>query len=212
MKDDKSKTIMLSIVSVLSLVIITIGVTYAIFTYTKLGSTENTITTGTLKFLYTENTGVGAGINITNAFPVSDSVGMAYIGDNQVFDFKVEGENTSSKAIPYEVTLRESDNSTLDATIIKVYLTDTTEGVEQAIVSPTKFTLLADTSVDSGRYTEKTLYKGMVTAGDTDYSMNFRLRMWIDETADFSATAYYKDASGYKLKRKKLDKLVDKLE
>lgn len=196
MKDDKSKTIMLSIVSVLSLVIITIGVTYAIFTYTKLGSIENTITAGTLKFLYTENTGVGAGINITNAFPVADAVGMAYTGDNQVFDFKVEGENASNNIIPYEVTLRQSDNSTLDATIVKVYLTDTTEGVENAIVSPTKFTLLTDTSVDSGKYTEKTLYKGSVPAKDTNYLMNFRLRMWIDETADFSATSYYKDTSG----------------
>ena len=196
MRDNKSKAIMLSVVGILSLVIITIGVTYAIFTYTKLGSTENTITTGTLKFLYTENTGVGAGINITNAFPVSDSVGMSYVGDNQVFDFKVEGTNTSTNDIPYEVTLRQGDTSTLDATIIKVYLTDTTEGVENAIVSPTKFTLLADTNIDSGRYTEKTLYHGTLPKGDTNYSKSFRLRMWIDENADFSATTYYKDASG----------------
>lgn len=196
MKDNKSKAILLSIVGILSLVIITIGVTYAVFTYTRLGSTENTITTGTLKFLYTENTGVGAGINITNAFPVSDSVGMSYTGDTQVFDFKVKGENTSTNAIPYEVTLRQADTSTLDATIVKVYLTDTTEGAETAIVSPTKFTLLADTNIDSGKYTEKTLYKGNVPAKDTNYLMSFRLRMWIDENADFSATTYYKDTSG----------------
>ena len=39
--------------------LIAVGVTYSIFTYTKQGDTDNTITTVT-------------GINITNAFPVND--------------------------------------------------------------------------------------------------------------------------------------------
>ena len=70
---NKNKVI-LSILGILMLVVVTVGVTYAVFTYTKLGTTENTVTAGTLKFLYTENTGVGRGINISEAFPVSDEV------------------------------------------------------------------------------------------------------------------------------------------
>ena len=66
---DKKK-IILSVLGILMLVLVTVGVTFALFTYTKLGTTENTVTAGTLKFLYTENTGVGRGINISEAFPV----------------------------------------------------------------------------------------------------------------------------------------------
>ena len=62
------KKVLLSVLGIMLLVLVTVGVTFAVFTYTKLGTTENTVTTGTLKFLYTENTGVGAGINIENAF------------------------------------------------------------------------------------------------------------------------------------------------
>ena len=70
----KKKKILLSVIGILLLILVTVGVTVALFTYTRLGTTENTITTGTLKFLYTENTGVGNGISITNAFPVTDDI------------------------------------------------------------------------------------------------------------------------------------------
>ena len=92
------------------LVVTLIGTTYAIFTYTKLGTTENVITTGALNFIYTENTGVGSGISLTDALPVSDEVGKAYSTENYVFDFKIEGENTSTKEMEYEITL-EKDNT-----------------------------------------------------------------------------------------------------
>lgn len=190
MKNNKSKAIVLSVLGVLSIMIVTIGITYAIFTYTKLGTTENTIQTGSIKMLYTENTGVGKGIKITNALPVPDSTGILYSTENYVFDFKVTGTNTGTDVIPYEVTLRQSDDSTLDGSIIKVYLTDMTENADTQIIAPTKYTLLPDTTiVDTGKYTEKTLYKD--TIGNTsakEYEKSFRLRMWISEDADFSGT------------------------
>ena len=43
---NKNKVI-LSILGILMLVVVTVGVTYAVFTYTKLGTTENTVTAGT---------------------------------------------------------------------------------------------------------------------------------------------------------------------
>ena len=50
---------------------------------------ENVITTGALNFIYTENNGVGSGISLTDALPVSDEVGKAYSTENYVFDFMV---------------------------------------------------------------------------------------------------------------------------
>ena len=51
---NKKKSLILSLVGVLSLVLITAGVTYAFFNYAKEGTTENTITTGTITFIYEE--------------------------------------------------------------------------------------------------------------------------------------------------------------
>jgi len=191
-RNNKKSAIILSILGILSLVLITAGVTYAVFTYTKLGETENTITTGTLRFLYTENTGVGNGINITNALPVTDTVGKAYSTDGYVFDFTIEGANSGTEAIPYEITLRKKDTSTLDEDVVKVYLTDTTTSggdvtAETAVLNPTLFSTLEATKIDVGSNVEKTLYKTTVPAEDTTYAKNYRLRMWITEDADFSS-------------------------
>ena len=184
MRNEKNKKIVLSVLGILSLVIITIGVTYAIFTYTRLGSTENTVTTGTLKFLYTENTGVGNGISIENAFPVSDTVGKSYSTENYVFDFKVEGTNTGKDEIPYEVTLRKKSTSTLSESNVKVYLTDMTEDSDIEILEPTLYSDLTRTNIEVGDEIEKTLYNGSVLGGKLTYLKEFRLRMWIDETSN----------------------------
>ena len=181
---EKNKKIILSVLGILSLVIITVGVTYAVFTYTRLGTTDNTVTTGTLKFLYTENTGVGNGISIENAFPVSDTVGKSYSTENYVFDFKVEGTNTGKDEIPYEVTLRKKSTSTLSESNVKVYLTDMTEDSDIEILEPTLYSDLTRTNIEVGDEIEKTIYNGSVLGGELTYLKEFRLRMWIDEASN----------------------------
>ena len=83
------KKVIVMILALIMLVITLIGTTYAIFTYTKLGETENVIKTGELTFIYNENNGIGSGISLTDAIPVSDEVGKAYSTENYVFDFKL---------------------------------------------------------------------------------------------------------------------------
>ena len=180
---DKKKELLLSILGILSLVLITVGVTYAIFTYTKLGTTDNIVTTGTLKFLYTENSKGGTGISITDAFPMTDQEGKNLIGDNNVFDFKVEGTNTGKDAIPYEVTLRKKSDSTLAESNIKVYLTDMEGDADTEILAPTLYSSLMQTNVDVGDEVEKTLYTDTVSGNTANYLKEFRLRMWIDENS-----------------------------
>ena len=51
-KKKKSTGLLLSILGVVSLVLITAGVTYAFFSYAKEGKTVNRITTGTIEFTY----------------------------------------------------------------------------------------------------------------------------------------------------------------
>lgn len=182
----KSQSVLLVVLGLLSIMLVTVGITFAVFTYSKTGTTENTITVGTIEFLYTENTGVGAGISITNALPVETAVGKAYSTENYVFDFKVTGKNSGSDPIPYEVTLREITDGSL-APVIDVYLTDMNEDADTELLPVTKYSLLTDTTIDSRQYTEKTLYVGSVPGSTTDYEQNFRLRLWMDIDTDFSA-------------------------
>ena len=183
-KKEKKKVLILSIIGLIGLVIVTVGITYAVFTYTKLGTTDNTVTTGTLKFLYTENTGVKTGIKLTNALPISDTQGKALDGDNNVFDFSIEATNTGTEAIPYEVTLRKKSTSTLQEDYIKLYLTDRTEATEKEELEPTNFNKLTQTNIDVGSEIEKTIYNGTVNGGEISYKKDFRLRMWIEETSN----------------------------
>ena len=185
MKDkNKSKQILFSVLGILSLFLITIGVTYAVFTYTKEGTTDNVVTTGTLKFLYTENNTNGNGISITEAEPISDTKGKELVGDNNVFDFKVEGTNTGNEVIPYEVTLRKKATSTMGEDNIKVYLQD---GIDQTeLLTPTLYSKLVQTTTDVGNNVEKSIYKGEVAGNTNNYLKTFRLKMWLDENADLS--------------------------
>ena len=186
----KVKNTILTILGILLLILMTVGTTYAVFTYSKQGSTENTVTTGILKFLYTENTGVGAGISMTNAFPISDEVGKAYSTDGLVFDFKIEGTNTGIEEIPYEVTLRKKSDSTLSEDAVKVYLTDIDGETETQILSPTLYSNLTQTTLDVDDNIEKTLYYGEVAGNTENYEKNFRLRMWLKEGLDFTSGEY----------------------
>ena len=180
-KNSKKKILILSIIGLIGLVIITIGITCAVFTYTKLGTTDNTVTSGTLKFLYTENTGVKTGIKLTNALPISDAQGKALDGDNNVFDFSIEATNTGTEVIPYEVTLRKKSTSTLAEENVKVYLTYRTESIEKEELEPTKYSELTQTSINVGNEIEKTIYKSSVAGGETSYRKDFRLRRWISD-------------------------------
>ena len=187
---DKKKQIALSVFGILLLVLITVGVTYAVFTYTKQGSTENTVTAGTLKFLYIENESVGNGISISEAVPVSDTIGKSYSTEGQVFDFTIEATNTSNDIIPYEITLRKKNISTLKEDAVKVYLTDMTEGTDTEILTPTLYSKLVQTDIDVGEEIEKTIYDGVVNGNTSNYLKKFRLRMWIDENVDLSNEEY----------------------
>ena len=99
---NKKKQIIITLVAIISLIVITVGVTYAFFNYAKEGTTDNTIQTGSITFLYTEVSGVGKGISLTEAYPVADSIGKVQVGEGKVFDFKVTSniEMTINKGKP----------------------------------------------------------------------------------------------------------------
>ena len=183
------KKVIVMILALIMLVITLIGTTYAIFTYTKLGETENVIKTGELTFIYNENNGAGSGISLTDAIPVSDEVGKAYSTENYVFDFKLEGNNTSSKEIEYEITLEKDSSSTLVEDAVKVYLVEKDNDTENKVLSPTLYSDLNQTTVTTERV-EKTLYYGSIPANTSNYSKSLRLKMWVSDSIDFESGNY----------------------
>ena len=182
---NKKKQIIITLVAIISLIVITVGVTYAFFNYAKEGTTDNTIKTGSITFLYTEVSGVGKGISLTDAYPVADSIGKVQVGEGKVFDFKVTSTISMNSNIDYQVTARKKTDSTLANSAVKVYLTEV-NGTEQELLL-SKYSELSQTDrVDANKYTEKVLYESRVPANTSNYEKNFRLRMWVSDDTDFS--------------------------
>ena len=182
---NKKKQIIITLVAIISLIVITVGVTYAFFNYAKEGTTDNTIKTGSITFLYTEVSGVGKGISLTEAYPVADSIGKVQVGEGKVFDFKVTSNISMNSNIGYQVTARKKTGSTLANSAVKVYLTEV-NGTEQELLL-SKYSELDQTDkVDSSKFDERILYEATVPANTANYEKNFRLRMWVSDDTDFS--------------------------
>ena len=182
---NKNKKIIITLIAIISLIVITVGVTYAFFNYAKEGTTDNTLQTGSITFLYTEVSGVGKGIGLTDAYPVADSIGKVQVGEGKVFDFKVTSNISMNSNIDYQVTARKKTGSTLANSAVKVYLTEV-NGTEQELLL-SKYSELSQTDkVDSSKYDERILYEGTVPANTKNYEKNFKLRMWVSDDTDFS--------------------------
>ena len=177
--NNSSKQILLSVLGVAILVVAVVGVSFAAFTFTKTGKVENTITTGTITMSYTEPSN---GINLTNALPVTDAVGKALNGENNVFDFTVGASVSGSTTINYVITAVKGEDSTIADTGVKVYLTDQKD---TQILAPTKVSALTKTTAgnNAGAPADQFVLKtGTYTKSATD---TYRLRMWVAD--DYAA-------------------------
>ena len=185
--EKKKQGIIITSVLLVCLILVVIGVSFAFFTYSRQGSKENTITTGSLTFVYDEQKAEGNGITLNNAFPMSDEEGKQLSGSNNVFDFQVLA-STKGESIAYEVIGKKDDASTLPENVTKIYLT-TLSGSEESEVATTikdgvvtTYDELSDTQIED--QTGKTLYQEVIPLNQTGYQKNFRLRMWLSEEAN----------------------------
>lgn len=192
MKKKKSSVIAIVILFI-SLILIFTGISYAVFNYFGQGMTNNVIQTGRVVFSYSDANGGGNGINIQDATPIPDDMGVLLSGEGEYFDFSVSASTTSNN-LAYEVTALKNSNSTLPEEFIKVYLT-TLNGNQE---SKTELTYVNNDIVTYDKLIDttnpllegKTIYYGKVQAGEVAYGQRFRLRMWIkmptEENFDYS--------------------------
>ena len=192
-KDRKKTGLLLSILGVISLVLITAGVTYAFFSYAREGQTENVITTGTIRFAYNESTQEGNGILIQDALPMEDADGMLLTNTEQsggkLFNFSVTSVTPTTAKIPYVVTVKKTDTSTLNDRQVKLYLvasgSETGNGATVNNGAVRTFYDLPDLTTntitnDIANDYEKILFVGEVPANAANHTTNFVLRMWLN--------------------------------
>ena len=181
----EKKRVILVMSILLILLVITIGVTYAFYTYRGQGQRENTVKTGELSFVYDEQRQEGNQVTLTNAFPMTDEQGKGQMGNNSVFEFVITA-TTKGAPISYEIYLTKEESSTLSEQVVKTYLTKVTDNSETAVVDTRNqreinlYSELGDTTLVSQG---KTLYQETIPESETSYHQTFRYRMWIDEDA-----------------------------
>ena len=170
------KTTFLLLFLIIILVILILGISFAAIFYGKVGEKVNKVTTGTMTMSYSENTN---GINLDNAYPMSDDIGMALNDENQYFDFTVNAALGGNVIINYAITATKESDSTLPDSAIKVYLTDM-DNNEMTVLAPTKISALdiTDNNVSSAPNGQYLLSSGNFSQTG---SHNYRLRMWVSD-------------------------------
>ena len=164
------------IICLLIFIIMVIGFSMATFTYTKKNKSVNTISTGNIYLNYTEDTN---GINITNAYPMSDEVGKTLTNENQYFDFTVEAKIDGDVVANYEVSAEKDPTSTLNNNEVKLYLEKKVNNSYQEVMAPKSFTPLNETT-DLGTSAGSMLLDSGTLSKSS--SVNYRLRMWVSDT------------------------------
>ena len=112
MSGNSSKQILFSVLGIAILIIAVVGVSFAFFSYTKTGTTTNTIATGEIyTYMNTGNTMI-----LENAMPVKTSptsvVGVTN-DDVGALTFTVTGKNQSDSDIIYKVYLVPGDSTAI---------------------------------------------------------------------------------------------------
>ena len=177
---DKKKQLLLSIGLVLILVLMIVGISYAAFKFTGLGTKPNTITTGAITMEYTESTNT---ISMTGALPTTDATGKVRLTAGEYFDFTIKSNIQGNANINWEIAAEDitaSSAKKMDGKNIKLYLTklDST-GAETQVMAPKVYNASTSANTKTGRPSGvMSLATGTMSTSETT---NYRLRMYVDE-------------------------------
>ena len=176
----KKKENIIILVVLIIMVIAIIGVSYAAFNYSGLGSKVNTITTGAIKMTYTEDDNI---ISMSGALPTTDKTGKVRLNPGEYFDFTVSSDITGNVNINYEISAKDvtsSDANKIDGSNIKLYLTRLTDDGEEELMTPEVYNEESSANDYTGRPAgEMSLYTSSMNSSESN---TYRLRMYVDES------------------------------
>ena len=172
----KSKKEIIIIGIILLMVIALIGVSYAVFNYSALGTRVNTITTGAITMTYEESDNT---ISLNGALPTTDETGKVRLNPGEYFDFTVSSNITGDVNINYEISAKEVGDGTMDGSNIKLYLTRLTDDGEEELMTPETYNEESTANNFTGRPAgEMSLYTSSMNSSESN---TYRLRMYVDE-------------------------------
>ena len=165
------------IVVLIVMVIAIVGVSYAAFNYSRIGSI-NSITTGAITMTYEETSNT---ISLNGALPTTDKTGMVRLNPGEYFDFSISSKITGDVNINYEISAKDITTSDrkIDGSNIKLYLTKLNRDNEEALMVPETYNEEASENTYTGRPSgEMSLYTSSMNSSESN---NYRLRMYVDE-------------------------------
>lgn len=174
-----SKGILITcLIIVLLVVAIVVGAFY-IHNNQDVDIIEENLTGGSVSLTYSDDENLFV---IENAIPTSDVVGTKLDSAELFFDFTVKTEIEDADYVEYEIILvKDEATSTALNENIKVYLEKEKSGTYSKVVAPTVFdsnTIDAELGDDL-----MSVYKQKKTSSGSD---NYRLRLWVSDTAVFN--------------------------
>ena len=163
MKNNKKIIIITSII--LGVLILTISLTYAIFSMSKTGQNSNLV----VGDVYMHYANGNKSINLANAMPSETYDATSF------FEFTIDGKNTTTnKDIWYEIILKHGDDVTrktrIKDNLLKFTLTETKDGKTTTVINGKSY----------GDLTNKRIWVNTISKNTTsEVSITYRLYMWI---------------------------------
>ena len=181
-KDNIRNKQLVALLFVIGLILMVVGISYAMYTFTGTGTKENVITTGQITVEFAEQNN----ILIQNRYPETDAVGLASLDSNSQMTFTVSSNITGTATVNYAVGLTEiEEGATLTQDYIKINLTKNGSAA-------TGFTATTGNTVGSFKnesfgtlLTSHVIARGSVTGTQTD---TYTLKAWIDENYNLPTT------------------------
>lgn len=168
-KPTKTKLVA-TVVTLIFLVALVVGLTYALFQYNKLGDTDNQMTTGTLVMEIDDQNATA--IQLANAYPVTDADGLA----QTPYTFTIR--NTGDLSAKYRLRLVKEEASY-------------PEGIAKADSSYIKYGFKKDGQTSKIGFVDDNdgiLVTDEVLAGGE--STTFSLTLWVDSVREIPNTLF----------------------
>ena len=185
------KTLILSILGVLLLVIAVVGVSFAMYTFSATGSRENVIQTGSVSISYDatdKEDGSGATadgvIALTNQYPMTDALGIAQSGDGSVLKFNVNADINGTITIKYDLGFDAiTEGTTLKDEMVKfvLYKEGTTDPIVGTAAAGVTVASRATVAGPNGYITTYGLTGDTFTATATH---SYTLKAWVSSDYD----------------------------
>ena len=173
---ENKKTLLFSVLGVILLLVVVIGVSYAMYTFSASGSKINEITTGTISVSYKET----STITLDNAYPSTDATGSAVTGHDLVFT--VNGSISGSTTVTYDLALANiTSGATLTAEYVKFNLK---KGDTYLIGTANTGVTIASRAANKGTLITTGYLLDTDTLTSAKTGATYTLRAWVADTYD----------------------------